>query len=410
MAILLGMVTYLDRATLGKLQDPIRDGLKLNEFEFGSAQTAFAVAYGGFGILSAWWADRVGTRIMLTAIVLAWSAFTMGTGAAQGVVSLVVIQFCFGAAESGAWPSITRTLSRWIPYGERGRAQGIVWIGAHITAGLTPILVGELKDFLSWRSIFFLFGSVGFLWAAVWYWWFRDEPSEHGQVNKAELAHIMADRKPVADSGAANGHPRGWAFWRRLLTDRNVLALCLMYLPNSVIFYFCLTQFQTFLSEGRGMSGRTLSFFTGLPLIMSVAGDVLGGTATDWAVRRFGHRWGRAGVGFIAYLVAGTCIVLAALAEQAWLAATLFSLGTAANMFIMASAWGSCQDIGGRHAGVVSATMNTAGQIGAMSCPLLVIYLKNLYGWNIDLVLIGASFLITSICWLFIDPQKNVFD
>ena len=66
---------------------------------------------------------------MLTAVVVAWSVFTIATGLAQGMVSLIIIQFCFGAAEAGAWPAITRTLSRWIPYGERGTAQGIVWVG-----------------------------------------------------------------------------------------------------------------------------------------------------------------------------------------------------------------------------------------------------------------------------------------
>jgi sugar phosphate permease len=342
---------------------------------------------------------------MLTAIVLAWSTFTMATGAAQGMVSLIIIQFCFGAAEAGAWPAITRTLSRWIPYRERGTAQGIVWIGAHITVALTPMLVLELSPFMSWRSIFLLFGLIGLLWAAVWYWWFRDEPSQHVQVNPAELAYIMAGRKP----SAAEERPRGRAFWLRLLTHRNVLALCLMYLPNSFIFYFCITWFPTYLGENRGMEGRTLAFFAGLPLMMSVAADLLGGPTTDWAVRRYGPRWGRAGVGFASYVVAGATVLLAGFTKDAWLAATLFALGTAANMFLLGSAWATCQDIGGGNAGVVSATMNTAGTIGAMTCPLLVNYLEEHYGWNTDLKLIGVSFLLASLCWFFIDPRKKVF-
>jgi MFS transporter, ACS family, glucarate transporter len=411
MAILLGMVTYLDRACVGSLEKPIMRDLQLEEFELGYAQTAFAVAYGGFGILSAWWGDRVGTRIMLTAVVVAWSMFTMATGQAQGLASLVIIRFCFGAAESGAWPAIARTLSRWIPYRERGTAQGVVWIGAHITVGVTPLLIGEMTNHsITWRSIFFLFGLVGLFWAVAWFWWFRDAPSQHPQINRAELMYIEGDGKSLDASPIAREQPRGWAFWRRLLTHQNVVALCLMYLPNSFIFYFCITWFHRYLEVGRGMEGRELAFFTGLPLLMSVAGDLLGGTTTDWAVRRYGPRWGRAGVGFASYAVAGLCVLLAAFAQQAWLAATLFAVGNAANMFLMGSAWGTCQDIGGEHAGVVSATMNTAGQMGAMTCPLLVIHLKNQYGWNIDLVLIGVSFLAASFCWMFIDPRRKVFD
>ena len=412
MAILLGMVTYLDRASLGNLAKPIMGDLGLSQYELSWAQTAFALAYGAFGIVSAWWADRLGTRIMLTAVVVAWSGFTIATGLAQGMVSLIIIQFCFGAAEAGAWPAITRTLSRWIPYGERGTAQGVVWIGAHITAALTPLLIGELSPVLPWRSIFFLFGLIGLPWAAVWYWWFRNEPSEHGQVNAAELAYIMAGRTAGhlrSGSAARQEGPRGWPFWRQLLTHRNVIALCLMYVPNSFIFYFILTWFPTYLGD-QGMEGRTKAFFIGLPIMLSVVADLFGGPTTDWAVRRFGPRWGCAGVGLGSYVVAGGSVLLAAFTKDAWLSATLFALGTAGNMFLLGSAWATCQDVGGGHAGVVSATMNTAGQAGAMTCPLLVIYLKDHYGWSADLKLLGASFLVTSLCWFFIDPRRKVFD
>ena len=339
----------------------------------------------------------------------------MRRGWLAGFVSLIVARVLFGMGESGAWPAITQTLSRWIPYRERGTAQGIVWIGAHITVGVTPLLVGQLMrgiawhslylPALSWRQVLILFSIPGLIWAVVWYWWFRDEPAQHRQVNDAELAYILSDRTLTSgDEG-----PHGLAFWRRLLTHRNMVALCLMYLPNSFIFYFCITWFHHYLEQGRGLTGRTLDFFAGLPLLLSVAGDVLGGAATDWAVRRVGPRWGRAGVGLASYLTAGVCISMAGVIENPYSAAWLFAIGNAANMFLMGAAWGTCQDIGGGHAGTVSATMNTAGQLGAMTCPLLVIYLKDHYGWSTDLVFIGTSFLVASVTWLFIDPREKVF-
>jgi ACS family glucarate transporter-like MFS transporter len=426
MATLLGMVTYLDRACIGTLDKPILHDLDLTvtvwgrkltpEFGLGCAYMAFALAYCAFGIPSARWADRIGTRTMLTAVVVAWSLCTFATGLAQGMVSLIVIRLLFGMGESGAWPAITRTLSRWIPYRERGTAQGVVWIGGHITAGVTPLLIDQLMRGtswhglhlppLSWREVFVLLSMAGLIWAAVWYWWFRDEPEQHAKVNPAELAHIVSGRTAASSDGA----PRGWAFWRRLLTHPSMIALCLMYLPNSFIFYFCITWFHRYLEEGRGLEGRTLAFFTGLPLLLSVLADVLGGTTTDWAVRRFGPRWGRAGVGLASYLTAGICVLLAGLIGNPLGAAWLFALGNAANMLMMGAGWGTCQDIGGGHAGTVSATMNTAGQLGAMTCPLLVIFLKDHYGWNRPLVFIGLSFLVASISWLFIDPRNKVFD
>jgi MFS family permease len=425
MAILMGMVTYLDRACLGTLKTPISNDLdlSLNVFRFALTQdqglawvdTAFAIAYCTFGIASARWADRVGTRVMLTTVVVAWSLCTFATGLAQGLASLIAARFLFGVGESGAWPAISQTLSRWIPYSERGTAQGVVWVGAHVTVGITPLIVYQLMHGtswhglylpgLSWRGVFILFSIPGLIWAVVWYRWFRDEPEQHRQVNEAELAYIVSGRTLTGDDDG----PHGAAFWHRLLTHRNMIALCLMYLPNSFIFYFCITWFHRYLDQGRGLQGRTLAFFAGLPLLLSVAGDVLGGAATDWAVRRVGPRWGRAGVGLASYLAAGICICLAGMVEDPYSAALLFAVGNAANMFIMGAAWGTCQDIGGRHAGTVSATMNTAGQIGAIACPLLVVYIKDHYGWNTDLVFIGTIFLVATVTWLYIDPREKVF-
>ena len=52
-AILLGMVTYLDRACIGTLEDPIMRDLELSQQQLSYAHAAFAMAYGAFGILSA---------------------------------------------------------------------------------------------------------------------------------------------------------------------------------------------------------------------------------------------------------------------------------------------------------------------------------------------------------------------
>src|SRR5207253_7787012 len=114
--------------------------------------------------------------------------------------------------------------------------------------------------------------------------------------------------------------------------------------------------------------------------------DLLGGLTTDWAVARFGLRLGRSGVGCLAYVVAGLAIFLAVLSTEATVAATWIALATAASMFTLGAAWGTCLDIGGNHAGVVSATMNTAGQVGSLLSPILVTFLAEEFAdWNAPL-------------------------
>jgi sugar phosphate permease len=269
---------------------------------------------------------------------------------------------------------------------------------------MTPLLVVALLQFLSWRAIFVCFGLLGLVWALVWYTWFRDEPSEHAAVNAAELAHIVAGR----DAPAV--HPRGWAFWRRVLGNRSLLALCVMYFPNSFVFYFCITWLPTYLREQHHFEAGKLAFFAGLPLLLSVPADLFGGITTDWITARFGLRAGRCGVGGAAYLVAGISLLLAPLAPQPMLIASLIALATAASMFSLAAAWGTCIELGQENAAVVGATMNTAGQIGGLLCPLIVAYALKWYGsWNISIYVMGVLFLVGAAAWAVIRPQERIF-
>jgi MFS transporter, ACS family, glucarate transporter len=371
----------------------------------GYVFTAFQLAYALFEIPTAWWADRRGTRLVLSRIVVWWSCLTAATGAATSYVTLLLIRFLFGAGEAGAWPCVARTFSRWIPRRERGTAQGIFFAGAHLVGGLTPALVLWLFQFLSWRQIFFWFGTVGFLWVAIWLAWFRNDPSEHSAVNQAELQTIVADRSPDA------GHSVGLAYWRTLAGSRNMLALCLMYIPNCMIFYFCITWLPTYLRQRHGFEAASLGLFAGLPLIVSMPGDLLGGMATDRLASRFGLRVGRCGLGAASYVIAGVALMAAARSWTPVVAATLIALATGLTMFTLGAAWATVIEVGRNHVGVVGATMNSVGNLAAMLTPLIVAYSVQWFGsWNMPLYLMGVLFLVGAGCWALVDPSRPVFE
>lgn len=405
LAVLLATVTYLDRACIATLAPDIMRDLGLSKDQMSVIYSAFALAYAAFEVPTAWWADRGGTRRVLTRIVLWWSSFTMLTAVAWSFTSLLATRFLFGVGEAGAWPSVARTFSRWIPRSERGTVQGIFFSGAHLAGGMTPMIVLALVQIMNWRAVFVLFGLMGMVWAAVWYHWFSNDPTEHHAVNPTELAIIVAGR------GASGGHHEGWALWKRLLTHRNTLPLCLMYFPNSFAFYFCITWLPTYLKEKHGFDAMSLGFFAGLPLILSVLGDLFGGVATDAVTKRFGLRLGRAGVGAAAYVLAGSAMILAGVIAQPVLAAWLIAVALGTSMFTLGAAWSTCLDIGGSHAGVVSATMNTSGQIGSVLSPLMVTFLLKRFGdWNLPLLVMGGLFLLGAACWGLVNPHKRIFD
>src|SRR5690242_14758624 len=193
-AVALAGVTYLDRVCISILAPSIMQDLALTRIQMSYVFSAFTFAYAIFEIPTAWWADRIGSRRVLTRIVMWWSGFTMLTGAAFNFPALLIVRFLFGVGEAGAWPNAARVFSRWIPERERGRVQGVFFAGAHLAGGLTPALVAWIALYLPWRLVFVIFGFVGLAWAAFWYRWFRDEPREHPAVNTAEAELIETTR------------------------------------------------------------------------------------------------------------------------------------------------------------------------------------------------------------------------
>src|SRR4030095_7362136 len=191
-------ITYLDRVCISLTAPQMMRDLEMSKVQMSLVFSAFTLAYGLFEIPTGWWGDRVGTRRVLTRIVIWWSSFTIATAAALNHGSLLVIRFLFGAGEAGAWPNAARTFSRWLPITERGTAQGVFFMGAHLAGGLTPILVTAMLGWMHWRWVFVVFGVVGFLWAAAWCAWFRDEPEHQKSVSARELEHIQQGRVPLS--------------------------------------------------------------------------------------------------------------------------------------------------------------------------------------------------------------------
>ena len=133
----------------------------------------------------------------------------------------------------------------------------------------------------------------------------------------------------------------------------------------------------------------------GLPLILSAIADLIGGLTTDSVTRSRGLRVGRCGIGGAALSGRGTLPDRRGGYRARPLAALLIALAGAADSFLLGAAWGTCLDIAGPHAGLVTGAMNTAGQIGAFLSPIILPYFltPGAEDWATPLYIAGALYL-----------------
>jgi MFS family permease len=390
-------VAYLDRVCISTAAPAIKADLGLDDAQMGYVFSAFTLAYALFEVPSGWLADRFGARLMLTRIVVWWSAMTAATGLATGFGSLIAVRWLFGMGEAGVFPSLTRAFGRWLPERERGTAFGLTLMAAALGGALTQPLVVWLLERVSWRVAFPIFGSVGVVYALAWFAWFRDDPRTHRSVNAAELAVIGAD--------PPTPHPS--VPWGTLVRSRNLAALCAMYFGAIYGWYFYLTWLPTYLLRARGFDLTSVGWLAALPLLGIAAGSFVGGFLADALSRRFGVRIGLRIPGVVGLPLAAVAIVAAVTTEDPRTSAYCLSAAAGLAALGVAPGWSVCLAIGGRHAGVVSGAMNTFGNLGGVMSPIVVGWCLMLWGsWEAPLYTVAGFYVFAAICWLGVDASE----
>ena len=399
-AMLLSWITFLDRAAIGQAAPVIRRDLGLTPVQMGYVFSAFGLAYALFELPSGWYCDRKGPRRVLTRIVLWWSAFTIATGWAWSFSSLWVTRFLFGAGEAGCYPSLARVFRTWLPMEERPFAEGLKAASARLGAAVAPSLVVAAMAFMSWRAVFTMFGFAGFLWAAFFYRWYRDEPSQHRDVNEQERLLI-----PPADIG----HER--APWRSILLSPSLWMLSAQWFCHFYAFYFYITWLPTYLQEVRGVNITRSALLSGLPVLAAALGSLAGGSMLSRLIGRTGDV-GRARklMAYISYGGAGLLMIAAIQMAAAEMAVYFMSLSSFAAEISGPVTWTTSMDLGGPHVGAVSGAMNALGQMGGAVAPAIVGYLaaSGRGGWTWALYSAVLVYAIAFVCWLYLDAVTPI--
>jgi sugar phosphate permease len=404
------MITYMDRTG-------ISIALPFMSRQFGFSETAKGIVFSSFlwayaigQIPAGWFADRFGPRLVLLIIVPLWSLMTVMTAAARGVVSLVVMRFVFGLAESGAFPTATRGMQLWFPGSERGIVHGVTHSFSRFAIAVVPLLAVSIIAAFGWHWIFYLFGVAGLLWSFAFYGLYRNLPEDHPKVNLSELAHIRGCNADGAIKPPIDPQKRQQTPWRTILRSPNMWYIAAGYCCFYYGTYFYVTWFPTYLTEYRHLSLKAMGALASLPLFAGMAGDILGGTLTDAVYRKTGRlKFARRIVAAPAMLASGACLIPAGLTHHAGTAIVCLTASLFFLELVISPAWAVPMDVGGEYSGTVSGVMNMAGSLAASVSPIVFGLLVQRGLWVMPFYISAGVLLTGALIWAFlIDPEKSV--
>jgi ACS family glucarate transporter-like MFS transporter len=401
-------VSYLDRVNISIAGNWIRREFGLTNTELGWVFSAFVAGYAVMQAPAGRLADRYGPRKSLGFGVLWWCVFTALTaclppGGRSLLWALIGVRFLLGLGESIVYPASNRLTAAWIPTHERGIANGIIFAGVGVGAGIAPPLITYVLTHYGWRWSFWVSAVIGLAAGAIWTAIARDKPESHGWVGSEEATLIRTGTQNAG--GTASG---GMIQWSDVLASRSVWAMTASYFCYCYVAYIFFTWFFIYLSTVRGLDLKASSYYGMLPFIAMATGSPLGGWIADGLTKRMGRRIGRCMVAVASLLLAATFVALATQVTDARLASVVLAGGAGALYLSQSSYWAVTADIAGSSAGSVSGFMNMGGQIGGAVTASLTPFIASHLGWTASFLVAATLSAAGALAWLLVDPTRVV--
>ncbi|TCP30975.1 sugar phosphate permease [Scopulibacillus darangshiensis] len=154
---------YLDRMVMSLGVTGIAKDFHLAPSEVGIVLSSFFVGYAFMQIPGGWLADKFGSKKLIVISIVMWSLFTVLTGLAWSLVSLLIIRFLFGIGQGSYPASAAKSIAENIPHKERGKAQGIAMSANPIGLAIAPLVSASIMATFGWRPLFIVMGVIGII-------------------------------------------------------------------------------------------------------------------------------------------------------------------------------------------------------------------------------------------------------
>jgi ACS family tartrate transporter-like MFS transporter len=394
------IIAYVDRINAGFAGLQLQEAFRVEKAEydkiFGMGAGLFFLGYFIFELPSNLILQRVGARLWIARIMIAWGLVSASLMFAKTPTRFHVLRFLLGVAEAGFFPGVILYLTYWFRAKDRARTVALFAAAATLAGLFNSPLAGALLQLngrcglAGWQWLFLLEGlpavAIGFAVLLV----LPDRPEEARWLSSAEKEWLKAE----LDREQAQAGPAQHRRLREVFASGRVWLLCLLYfLLNCAGYGFemWLPQIIKGFSKAE-LSGFQIGLLNAIPYLVATVSMVLVGRHSDRTGERHWHVAGAAFAGAAGFAASGypahAVLALAALAVAFsgvksmvgpfWALSTTFMSGTAAAGGI---AW-----------------INSVGNLGGFAGSYIVGYISGATGfYTYALLVLGAGLLLLGV-------------
>lgn len=257
------VISYIDRTAITLALAHIGDDFNVGPAELGVVLSAFYLGYAIMQIPGGWLADKYGSKRVIVVSIALWSVFTVMTGLAWSLASLLVIRFLFGLGEGSYPSSAMKGVAEIYPRENRPKMAGLMISSNYVGSFVAPLIIAPLILWLGWRDVFLAIGVAGIIFAVFY--------------------ALTVPGSPLVE----DLQPHGTAAPK--VSTRELLHMPLLW--KIVTVWFCLSLVNKgldawmpmYLLKARGLDLKTVGLLVPLPFIAASVATAAGG----WLMTRY---------------------------------------------------------------------------------------------------------------------------
>ncbi|SIS67696.1 MFS transporter, ACS family, D-galactonate transporter [Zobellia uliginosa] len=397
------VINYLDRSNISVAAFAMKEDIGLSNVQMGYVFSAFGWTYACLQIPGGIIADKFPTRILYSLIMALWSVATLIQGMVSSFAALIGLRASIGVFEAPSYPTNNLVVTKWFPENERASAIAVYTSGQFLgLAFLTPVLVA-IQSYFGWRGLFIISGIIGLVWAAIWYFFYRD-PKDYKSISKKELEYIEKGGGLIGKNDVKKEERKkfDWNDFKQAFIYRKLWGLYIGQFCLGATTIFFLTWFPTYLVEFRGLDFLKSGFLASIPFLAAFFGVLLSGFTSDYLIKKGYSVEISRKTPIIIGMLLSTCIIGANYTESTFfiilfLAIAFFGNGLASIAWVFISLMAPKKLIG-----LTGGAFNFIGGLAGIVVPIVIGYLVEDGDFSPALFFIGGIALLGFISYTFI--------
>lgn len=266
------LFAYLDRVNVAMAKLSMARDLGLSEAMYGLGAGLFFIGYALFQIPSNLILLKVGARIWIGFLAIAWGTLSTSTMWIETPLQFYVLRFALGIVEAGFLPGVVLYLTTWFPATRRATVMGYFVVGLPVSSLIgNPLSAWILTTFsgihgiTGWQWLFLLEGIpsliLGFLTFFVLPSSLRSARWLTSDELRAVTDELASEAGPVcADAGRAT-----FAF-----KDTNIWKLAFVNMTVAMIFYLVGFWLPTIVRETGVKGDISTGLLSAIPSVAAV--------------------------------------------------------------------------------------------------------------------------------------------